>query len=283
MVAIAVDLFYSNLWRTSNISIKASDSVTIDGHKNPGAETGVITDVKETGSGTAGGITIQTPKLILTDRGRITASTVSGDGGNVTLKDIRLLLMRRNSQISATASPGRSSGDGGNIIISAEKGFIIAVPSENNDIKANAYSGAGGRVTIQPKPLAIIGIKERKTGTDSTSDITASSEFGRQGIISIDVPTADPGQGLTQISREPRDRVVADSCQVSNGEESVRFFDIGRGGLPPRPEDPLSVDLLEWGVADSIPSPHVSSIVNWTPKQPIVTTALRLVPPCQSR
>jgi filamentous hemagglutinin family protein len=293
---------------TSGIFIKASDSVTIDGRKNPGAETGVITDVEKNGLGGAGGIEIQTPKLILQDNGRITASTASGDGGNVNLKDIRLLLLRRNSQISATVK--QANGNGGNISIDAPNGFVVAVPSERSFITANALLDAGGKVTINAK--AIFGLarpsradlvkyfrdglgkkledvkSEELNSLISISAITAVSQkdAALDGQVTLNAPI-NPNQGVNQTPREPRSTVVSDSCQVSNGKESVRFFDIGRGGLPPRPEDPLSVDLLEWTSlpeARIIPKPSASDKFSQSSGFfPNRSVALRLVPPCQSR
>lgn len=212
--------------------------------------------VNSQGSGKGGSIYASVRTLNL-DQGQITAGTQSTDGGDITLRIQQLLLMRHQSKISTNAGEALGGGTGGNININASNGFIIAVPKENNDITANAYSGDGGRVEIKPRPLGIIGIKERKLGSDLTSDITASSQLGRQGIVSIDLPIADPGDGLNQIPQEPRSTEVNDSCQVSSGKESVQFFDIGRGGLAPRPEDPLSIDLLEWS-----PSPSQVSLSN---------------------
>jgi filamentous hemagglutinin family protein len=309
---------------TGTIVINASDSVTIDGSKNPKFETGVITDVQGGAVGTAGNIILQTPKLFLTDSGRITASTASGNGGNVTLKDIRLLLLRRNSQISATVKQG--NGDGGNISIDAPNGFVIAVPSEKSFITANALLDSGGKITINAKAIFGLARPSRanlvkyfsnrlgknnsfgKAPGDVTRDdlslplpisaITAISQENAalDGQVTLNAPI-NPNQGINQVPRKPRSTVVADSCQVSNGKESVRFFDIGRGGLPPRPEDPLSVDLLEWTSVPEIAGQPNSSLFMPQTKSGIdvnlpdrasrsfqtSSTYLKLLPPCQSR
>jgi large exoprotein involved in heme utilization and adhesion len=309
---------------TGTITINASDSIIIDGSKNPKFETGIITDIQGGGTGTAGGITLRTPKLFLTDNGRITASTASGNGGNVTLKDIRLLLLRRNSQISATVKQG--NGDGGNISIDAPNGFVIAVPSEKSFITANALLDSGGKITINAKAIFGLARPSRanlvkyfsnrlgknnsfgKAPGDVTRDdlslplpisaITAISQENAalDGQVTLNAPI-NPNQGINQVPREPRSTVVADSCQVSNGKESVRFFDIGRGGLPPRPEDPLSVDLLEWtSGAQSVSQPRSSLFMPQTKSGIDVNLPdrasrsfqtsnayLKLLPPCQSR
>jgi filamentous hemagglutinin family protein len=295
---------------SNSISIKATDSIIIDGY-NKAFNTGLLTDVQKGGLGNAAEISVNVPNLILRNNAKISASTSSGNGGNVYLNNIRLLLLRNNSKISTTAGLNQLSGNGGNISIDANKGFIVAVPSENSDIAANAFVGAGGKVEI--KARAIFGIVPRsrtdlvnyikaKTGITpedqyinpnilSTSDITAISQqnpiLNGQVVVNAAI---NPNQGLNQVPKEPRSTVVADSCQVSNGKESVRFFDIGRGGLPPRPEDPLSIDLLEW----ASPSEGKASPLDETNriKRPSSdrafhtfqssTATLRLLPPCQS-
>jgi filamentous hemagglutinin family protein len=244
---------------------------------------GAEASVNSTDASTAGNLEI-VARTILLDNGKLVAETYASDGGNIILNVEKLLRMRNGSKISSTAGTNEDGGNGGLVRIDARNGAIVAEfrSSGDNDITANAYSGTGGQVIIKTSPLGLFGIKYRKQGTSTTNDITASSEFGDSGQVIIDSPLPDLA-AFKPIPVQSVSREVAENCQTINGKESVRFFDIGRGGLPSRPEDPLSVDLLEWGVADSIVSPHPSSIVNWAPKQPIVTTALRLVPPCQSR
>ncbi|MBD2341772.1 filamentous hemagglutinin N-terminal domain-containing protein [Calothrix sp. FACHB-156] len=200
--------------------------------------------------GFAGNIGITSPFLRL-DRGVIKSQTISGDGGDIALKVQNLLLMRHGSQISTTAGLAPSGGNGGNITIDVSKGFIVAVPYENNDITANAYTGSGGRVIIVPEPLpeGIFGIKKRTTGTDFTSDITATSQLGIDGIVEVPEPDVDPSQGLTQLPDTPRTVTVSDGCQITAGqEEAVQFFDIGRGGTPPSPDNLFSFNtsVIEW-------------------------------------
>ena len=94
----------------------------------------------------AGNLEIQAKNIFLDNGGKLNAETASGTGGNISLKLENLLLLRRNSQVSATAGIEEKGGDGGNIQIEAP--FIIAVPDENSDIRANAYTGNGGKIDI---------------------------------------------------------------------------------------------------------------------------------------
>ncbi|MHC5831659.1 MAG: hypothetical protein ACYT04_90745, partial [Nostoc sp.] len=100
------------------------------------------------------------------------------------------------AKISTTAGTAEAGGNGGNINIDAPSGFIVAVPSENSDITANAYTGTGGRVDIQAS--GIYGIQPRSNPT-SMSDITASSEFGVNGTVELNTPDIDPNSDLLEL------------------------------------------------------------------------------------
>jgi filamentous hemagglutinin family protein len=196
------------------------------------------------GTGEAGNITLEADNLTL-DRGTITAESGSATGGNIKLDIKDLLLLRRNSQISATAGREQGGGDGGNVNINT--GFLVAFPKENSDITANAFTGSGGRVDIQAE--AIFGIEPRDRPT-SLSDITASSEFGISGTVTLNTPDIDPSKGLTELPEnvtDPSDRIAENPCQKGVGSE---FIITGRGGLPSSPNQILSndnilVDLVE--------------------------------------
>ena len=196
------------------------------------------------GQGKAGDININSGSTTLENQGFIVAASNSGDGGNINLTVDDLLLLRGGSEISTTAGTDQKGGNGGNIIINAPNGFILAVPAENSDITANAFTGIGGRVDI--KANGIYGIGFRKSPT-SLSDITASSEFGPQGTVELNTPGIDPNSGLIELPTIPVDTKVAQGC-YSPGYAQNRFVITGRGGLPPNPKDILTPDApqIDW-------------------------------------
>ncbi|MEQ9367608.1 MAG: S-layer family protein [Coleofasciculus chthonoplastes F3-SA18-01] len=200
---------------------------------------GVI-NVNSNSSGTSGNLEIEAD-LVRLNNGFITARTASGNGGNLTLRIDDVLLMRRNSQISATAGTAQAGGDGGNINIDA--GVIAAVPNENSDITANAFFGQGGRITITSQ--GIFGIEERPAiPGNRTNDIDASSQFGNSGEITLDV-SLDPSRGLTQLPStlvDPSGQINR-TCAASNRQS--QFTVTGRGGLPENPTDLFSPDLVQ--------------------------------------
>lgn len=215
--------------------------------------------VRSQGSGSAGKLQVQSPFIRLDNRGEITAETVSGNGGDITLYDLDLLLLSGNSQISATAGTNKQGGDGGNITINAPNGFIVAKPNENSDITANAYNGNGGTVKINAtKIFGIAALTEedlkrlRPTDLDprklQTNDITAISQTrpDLSGVVEINTLNVDPYQGLINLPAVPVDTQMSQVCEPPRGQNQSSFTITGRGGLPPNPTtQPLTPDRVQ--------------------------------------
>lgn len=186
--------------------------------------------------GNAGTLTINANFLLLDRQGKLLASTASGEGGNIQLKISDLLVLRRNSLISATAGTTQSGGDGGNITIEAP--FVIGVLSENSDIRANAFTGRGGNVLITTN--GIYGLKFQKRDTPF-SDITASSSLGVDGTVTLNILNIDPSQGLVSLPTNLVDpsRQITDACSRNSTDTrgESRFTVTGRGGLPTSPDE----------------------------------------------
>jgi large exoprotein involved in heme utilization and adhesion len=206
--------------------------------------------VDSQGSGKGGNIDIQTDSLTLDNKALISAETASNTGGDITLQLKDLLLMRHGSRISTTAGIARGDGDGGNIMIDAD--FIVAVPSENSDITANAFKGEGGNVNITAQ--GVFGIQRRERPTPQ-SDITASSELGINGTVQINTPDIDPNRGLVELPSVPVNVEVAQGCQAGGKQASIEFFNTGRGGLAPTPYEPLSSSNIWEDVPPSTNAP----------------------------
>ncbi|MDJ0688733.1 MAG: S-layer family protein [Xenococcaceae cyanobacterium MO_188.B32] len=203
--------------------------------------------VNSEGEGKGGDIEIFSGSLTLDNEAAISAETRSNLGGNITLQidDDPLIFRRRNSLISATAGDEQFGGDGGNIIINAP--FLIAYPSENNDIIANAFEGRGGKINITTN--AIFGLEFRMQLTP-LSDITAFSQQNPElnGVVEINTSGIDPTRGLLTLPEEPVNTEISQGCQTVRGREAVEYFDVGRGGSPVTPDEPLNADgaLEDW-------------------------------------
>ncbi|MBF2007244.1 MAG: filamentous hemagglutinin N-terminal domain-containing protein [Chlorogloeopsis fritschii C42_A2020_084] len=225
------------------------------------------------GTGEAGNVTLVADNLTL-DRGKITAESGSTTGGNINLDIKDLLLLRRNSQISATAGREQGGGDGGNVKINT--GFLVAFPKDNSDITANAFTGSGGRVDIQAE--SIFGIEPRDRLTPF-SDITASSELGVGGSVSLNTPEVDPSKGLVELPEtvvDPQDQIAQNPCQKLGGSE---FIITGRGGLPPSPNQNFSSN----NVRVDLVNPAISSgnFQSATINQPTISSTTKQVVPAQ--
>ncbi|MEH2214365.1 S-layer family protein [Nostoc sp.] len=155
-----------------NVNIDAQDTVTFAGVGRNGLFSGAFSSVEPGAVGDGGNINITTGSLSLNsgflsasssgegkagnvkveadsirlDGGGIASLTTSGDGGDIVVSAKDIFLLRRESLISTTAGIAQAGGNGGNITINTP--FLVAVPNENSNITANAFKGSGGKVTI---------------------------------------------------------------------------------------------------------------------------------------
>ncbi len=205
--------------------------------------------------GNAGELNITADSIVLENQGKLISETDSANGGDINLQLKDLLLLRRNSQISTNAGKAGLSGDGGNININIPNGFIVALPSENSDITANAFTGNGGRVDINA--TGIFGMQPRSRdelaeilATDNprelnpqellTSDITAISQQNPNlnGELNINVQDVEPTREVVELPNIPVDTKVSQVCRFRRGNQS-EFVINNRGGLPPKPSEAL--------------------------------------------
>jgi filamentous hemagglutinin family protein len=211
----------------------------------------------------SGDINITARSILLDNQGKLTSTSPSGRGGNITLQVQDLLLMRRNSQISTNAG---ANGDGGNISINALNGFVVATPFGNNDITANANFGSGGKITITAKNIFgfvprtradLESLLNPKAPLDPsrllTSDITAFSQQNPSlnGTVQINSPDVDPSKGLVQLPTNLVDasQQIAGGCDSGGRIARSSFITTGRGGLVADPTQPLIADdavLADW-------------------------------------
>ncbi|MEM9540383.1 MAG: filamentous hemagglutinin N-terminal domain-containing protein [Cyanobacteria bacterium P01_E01_bin.42] len=199
-------------------------------------------NVNSQGQGTGGDIEVRSRRIDL-DNSSISAETLSTQGGDIELTVEDLLMMRNESQISTTAGTARAGGNGGNITINAENGFLVGPPQENNDITANAFEGNGGRIDITAQD--IFGLEFRDELTEN-SDITASSEFGLDGTVNINTLDVDPANGLSDLPEQPAEPQVRQGCS-KGGANSSSLHVVGIGGSPDNPDDLLTGEILgEW-------------------------------------
>ncbi len=193
--------------------------------------------VNSLGTGNGGNMDIFAGKFVFANNAFLTANTASGEGGNINLRIADIFFPRNGSSINATAG---NNGNGGNINLSAL--FLVSIPSENNDIFANASFGKGGNINITAN--GIFGFQSRPRLTP-LSDITASSDYGVQGTVNINT-MIDPSKGLNNLPVNVSDpsRLVKQSCIADRTGSS--FTITGKGGVPAKPSDrPTDMGVLD--------------------------------------
>jgi filamentous hemagglutinin family protein len=194
---------------------------------------GALISVSNGGIGNGGQLTVQANTLELRDRSSLTANARFGRGGNINLQIRDRILLRKGSYI-ATSAQAQNGGD-----ITIKTDLLIAVPSQNSDIRADSNQAQGGNIMIDTK--ALLGLKLQPRAT-LESDITASGgDLSLNGGVQLtreqepfsrEWVTRPPEQEDEDASQQMTQR-----CRRSTDNS---FVITGRGGLPPTPQQALS-------------------------------------------
>lgn len=177
------------------------------------------------GLGQAGNIQVSADRILM-DQGNITATSVETGGGNLEITT-NFLGTNNNSLISTSVSD--STGGGGDLTINSD--FIVA--QDNSDIRANAVFGPGGNIRIFTLGIFL----------GSESEISASSQFGTDGIVDISNPDVDRKVGTVQLPEQVTDvsQLIATGC--SSPQQNALVV-TGRGGLPQDPRQTLTGETV---------------------------------------
>ncbi len=203
-----------------NLTLNVADSVQIIGNSTDW-NSSVRSDVFFPGSGSGGSIELNSGDLILRDNSNITTNaTGPGTGGDITI-NTRLIVGLENSDITTNAE-----GQAGKITINF-RGLFGLQERTREELK----SRLGGELTVNsPNELP-------------SSDITAFSVQSPElnGDTVFIFSDIDPTSGLLKLPQTPVDvtSLVDRRCTPSNPQQSS-FINIGRGGKPATPRDPLS-------------------------------------------
>src|SRR5262245_27880341 len=143
-----------------------------------------------------------------------------------------------DSTISASVLDG--TGGGGSVNIDPQ--FVVL---QNSQILANAVFGPGGNIIITTNLLL----------PDATSVISASSQFGQQGTVTIQSPIAPAGGKIIPLSQKPliETALMSQTCAALAGGMFSTFTLAGRDTLPAEPGEWLSSPLA-LGTAESVGS-----------------------------
>ncbi|NUN67677.1 hypothetical protein HCU40_23940 [Pseudanabaena biceps] len=157
--------------------------------------------------------------MFLNQQSSLLASSILGEGGNISLQISDRLLLRNNSHISASS---QGNGNSGNIQINS--GLLLGV--EDSQINANAFGGNGGNILINTQGLFF-----------APNQITASSILGLSGNVAISTLEISPKN--TFVSSVDNfvqvDAIVANSCLARRNAMQGSFVVTGSGGLSKSP------------------------------------------------
>jgi hypothetical protein len=175
---------------------------------------------QSTGSGNAGNILIRAGSQFLAQDAAVTTEATKASGGNITLEateSIRLI----NSRLSTSVQGGPQTS-GGNISIDP-----AVMTLQNSQILAQAVQGQGGT----------IGITAGTFLADQTSIVSASSQFGLSGTVTIQSPVSNLSGTLATLPQRPLQAhsLLRQSCAAKANGQSSTFLVTGRDRLPAEP------------------------------------------------
>jgi filamentous hemagglutinin family protein len=186
-------------------------------------------------SGNAGDIKINAgQQLEMTTGSSITTTTESkqANGGNI---DIRATDRIRLVDSTISTSVKGEEGSGGNIFIDPK-----VVILQGSNVTAQAVGGAGGQIKfVTPLFLA-----------DSASTVSAQSQRGPNGTVTVQSPTANLSGAVGQLvsKTSPPQVLLLNRCVALEGSEQSTFFLSGRDTPPIEPGGWLSspVSMEHW-------------------------------------
>ncbi|BFU96569.1 MAG: protein of unknown function [Nitrospira sp.] len=232
-----------------NISLIAGQSVNISD--------GASVSASSTGSGPAGNINITAGNQFTMANSSVTTEANQSSGGIIKITtDPSGTVQLTNSTISASVLDG--TGGGGSVNIDPQ--FVIL---QNSQILAEAVQGPGGNinVTITNGGLFL---------PDSTSRVSASSEFGQQGTVTIQAPIAPAGGKIQPLGAAPLQvtALLSQRCAAMARGEVSSFVVAGRDTLPIEPggwlTSPLANTTTDGGLSVQALAPGLSADSNDT-------------------
>jgi filamentous hemagglutinin family protein len=203
-----------------NISLTAGQSVTISN--------GAAVSASSSGPGSTGNIQINAGNQFAMTNSSVTTEADQSSGGTIKIgTNPNGNIQLTNSVISASVLNGE--GGGGSVIIDPQ--FVLLV---NSQILANAVFGPGGNIFITTDLLL----------PDATSVISASSQFGQNGTITIQSPIS-PASRIVPLSQKPliAMSLLTGRCAALAGGDFSSFTVAGRDSLPAEPVSWLASPL----------------------------------------
>jgi filamentous hemagglutinin family protein len=182
------------------------------------------------GEGEAGNLRLNVGEWLQMQNSAIKTETDGADGGSIKLTSPGYLYLIDSA---ITTSVKAKQGDGGNLTLTPK--FIVL---DDSQIIAQAVSGDGGNINITTTGIY-------PTFWQQKNVIDASSEFGLNGIVTINAPDTDISGTLIGLPRRYLEAALANNrCTSLTREDLSRFTITTRDVIPPGPNDLKTHTLL---------------------------------------
>jgi filamentous hemagglutinin family protein len=238
-------------------------------------------DANNVGSGPAGDILISARGVWVDNKAFITASSRSGEGGNILLDVPGAIILGRGGNISTSTDksapfPVPFQRGAGNIAIgsgrwvNSETSFFAPAflgrtllvagktPRDSNIFSVGVES-AGGNIRINAFRLQNIA---QRIPTLTTNDISAISGIGLDGTVVINSLNVFPSLRVDPLPDRPEPPNITEGCDPRVRQETSRFTRSGRGGLPANAAEGLNQETF------AEPSPEVTPSTSPAPTNP---------------
>lgn len=216
-----------------NINILAGQSVTMTN--------GSSISANSTGTGNAGKIDINAGQSFVATNSSVTTQANLASGGAIKITtDPSGTVQLTNSTISASVLNG--AGGGGSVDIDP-----LYVLMQNSLILAQAVQGPGGNIIINITNGGLF-------LPDATSVISASSQFGVNGTVTIQSPNAPISGQIQPLGKSPlpANSLLNQRCAALAGGEFSSFTVAGRDSLPTEPGSWLASPLVAFGAGEGL-------------------------------
>src|SRR5262249_38787530 len=233
----AGNTFSSNAGTVSSTAAQATGGdINIAAGGSVALTNGAGISASSTGGGKGGSININAGNQVAVANSKGTEEGTQMGGGVIKITTTPSGgVQLTNSKISASVLDG--NGGGGSVNIDPQ--FVVL---QNSQILAQAVQGPGGNISITTNLLL----------PDSTSIISASSQFGQQGTIAIQSPIAPAGGKVFPLPQKPliATTLLGQRCAALAGGNISSFTVAGRDSLPAEPGGWISSPLA-LGTAES--------------------------------
>ena len=229
---------------------------------------GATISASSTGAGNAGNIQINAGNQFAMTNSTVTTEANQSGGGVIKITtNPNGTVQLTDSTISASVLDG--AGGGGSVNIDPQ--YVVL---QNSQILAQAVSGPGGNISITTNLLL----------PDSTSLISASSQFGQQGTIIIQSPISPASGKIVPLGQKPliATTLLSQRCAALAGGNASSFTVAGRDALPVEPGGWLSSPLaLTTGelVGSTATEPETRTSLRESMEAMPVVSLRRIAPP----